>query len=85
MLTLKLPREQKELLIYDLQTYFSEELGESIGNLAAEGLLDYLLKQLGPLAYNQAIADARALIGEQMERIQDELYSLERPLDVRRQ
>lgn len=30
--------------------------------LAAENLLDFMLEQLGPIIYNQAIGDARAVV-----------------------
>jgi len=50
---------------------------EPIGELAAGNLLDFMLKQLGPIIYNQAISDARTVVMQQMERVEEEIYALE--------
>ena len=47
-----------------LQQYFAENLDEPIGDLKAGLLLDFILSELGPSVYNQAIADARAFFEE---------------------
>ncbi|WP_341805060.1 DUF2164 domain-containing protein [Paenibacillus turpanensis] len=80
---LKMPKEQKELLVEKVQAYFEQERSEPIGQLAAEQLLDFMLQEIGPHVYNKAIADARQLLMERMASIEDELYSMEKPL-VRR-
>ncbi|MFS1512085.1 DUF2164 domain-containing protein [Chengkuizengella sp. SCS-71B] len=74
----KLPKEQKDQMIANIQHYFSIERSEEIGNLAAENFLDFIMKELGPYIYNQAISDARMLINEKMVHIEDDLYSLEK-------
>ncbi|WP_308858173.1 DUF2164 domain-containing protein [Paenibacillus sp. R14(2021)] len=78
--SIKLPREQKEALIRSLQTYFEEERSETIGELGAETLIDFMIGELGPYMYNQALADARKLIQEKMAQIDDELYAIEKPI-----
>ena len=47
-----------------LREYFASEMDEPIGDLKASLLLDFILKELGPSVYNQAIADARAFFEE---------------------
>jgi uncharacterized protein (DUF2164 family) len=47
-----------------LRTYFADNLDEEIGDLKAGLLLDFILAELGPSIYNQAIADARAFFEE---------------------
>jgi uncharacterized protein (DUF2164 family) len=47
-----------------LREYFAAEMDEPIGDLKAGLLLDFILKELGPSVYNQAIADARAFFEE---------------------
>lgn len=74
---LKLPKEQKEAIIDSVISYFETERSESLGRLGAESLVDLLLKELGPVVYNQAIQDARRFIGERMLAIEEDLYSLE--------
>ncbi|TVY11485.1 DUF2164 domain-containing protein [Paenibacillus cremeus] len=80
MIPFKLPKEQKERIIEQVQSYFEEERSESIGNLAAEQIVDFMISALGPVMYNHAIADARKLVGEKWAVMEDELYSLEKPM-----
>ncbi|MGC4379063.1 DUF2164 domain-containing protein [Fictibacillus sp. Mic-4] len=78
MMFLKLPREQKEQMISEIQQYFYKERGEEIGHLAAENMLDFFMKHAGPILYNQAISDARRLVADRMASIEDDLYALEK-------
>ncbi|GAA3325645.1 hypothetical protein GCM10020331_058370 [Ectobacillus funiculus] len=41
MISIKLPRDQKEELIQGIQEYFEKEGLEAIGNLQAESLLEF--------------------------------------------
>lgn len=84
MMMIKLPKGEKAELIRSVQTYFDEERSETIGELAAGQLVDFMIQELGPYLYNKAIADARASINEKMAQIDDELYSLEKPMQHRR-
>lgn len=45
-----------------IKRYVAENLDQEIGDLKAGLLLDYCLKEIGPMIYNQAIADAQAFI-----------------------
>jgi uncharacterized protein (DUF2164 family) len=78
MMNIKLPREQKQQLIERVQNYFYEERSEEIGDLSAELLLDYMIKEIGPVVYNQAIQDAIKTVGEKMVSLEDDLHSLEK-------
>lgn len=80
MITIKLPKEQKEEIVKRVQAYFEEERSETIGALAAEQLTDYMLKELAPYLYNKAIADVRGLLAEKFGQIEDELYAMEKPI-----
>lgn len=80
MILLKLPKEQKEQMVWRVQQYFEEERAESIGNLEAEQLIDFMIEMVGPTLYNQAIGDARRTLLEKMSALEDELYSLEKPV-----
>lgn len=52
--------EAKKRSIASLKRYFVEHMDEETGDLKADLLLDYFLKEIAPCVYNQAIADARA-------------------------
>lgn len=80
MIPIRLPREDKLQLIHRMQHYFETERGEHIGELAAEQLVDFVLKEAGPFVYNAAIAEARSVFQDKMNQLDDELYALEKPV-----
>ncbi|GIP35349.1 DUF2164 domain-containing protein [Paenibacillus sp. J2TS4] len=84
MISIKLPKEDKEEIIEKVKAYFEQERSETIGDLGAEQFIDFMIKELGPYIYNKGITDARALINEKMMQIEDELYALEEPIDNRK-
>jgi uncharacterized protein (DUF2164 family) len=59
-----LPDAGRKQAIAALQQYFAANMDEDIGDLKAGLLLDFVLSELGPSVYNQAIADARAFFEE---------------------
>ncbi len=83
-ISIKLPKEEKKQLIQNVQAYFEEERSETIGDLAAEQYIDFMMQELGPYIYNNAITDARSLVNEKYNQLEDELYTLEKPISNRR-
>ncbi len=83
MIILKIPKEDKDKLTKRVQEYFHEERSEEIGNLAAESILDYMFKLVGPVIYNQAIFDARNLVKEKMLSLEEDLYAIEQPINLK--
>ncbi|WP_316569000.1 DUF2164 domain-containing protein [Neobacillus sp. YIM B06451] len=75
-----LSKQQKEQLIADIQEYFLKERGEELGNLEAENLLDFFKNGLGPYFFNEGIKQSRKVAEEKMAQLEEELYSLERPM-----
>lgn len=61
-MALTLPKKTEEQLIAVIKHFFSEHMDEEIGDLRASLFLDLCLKQVGPVIYNQAIADAQAFM-----------------------
>lgn len=59
-----LPDAARKQAIAALREYFAAEMDEPIGDLKASLLLEFILSELGPSVYNQAIADARAFFEE---------------------
>ena len=59
-----LPDAARMQAIAALQQYFVDNMDEPIGDLKAGLLLDFVLSELGPSIYNQAIADARTFFEE---------------------
>jgi uncharacterized protein (DUF2164 family) len=78
----KLTLEQKQAMMGQVQQYVEMELGETLGDLAAESMLEFMLQTVGPIVYNEALKDARKVINESMLSLEDELYTLEKPLKL---
>jgi uncharacterized protein (DUF2164 family) len=78
----KLPFDQKKALMEKIQYYFESELGKTLGDLATENMLEFLIQTLGPLVYNEALKDARAVVNERILSLEDELYTLEKPIKL---
>ena len=62
-----IPDEARRQAIGALRSYFAENWEEDVGDLKAGLLLDFMLTELAPTVYNQAIADARAFLDERVE------------------
>ncbi|GAB6927621.1 hypothetical protein JCM10914A_16040 [Paenibacillus sp. JCM 10914] len=78
MKPMKFPKEQREQLISQIQHYFETERGETLGHLAAEGMLDFFVENLGPYLYNQALSDCRTVVSERMLSLEEDIYALEK-------
>ena len=56
---IELPKELRTQAIQSIERYFRENMDEPIGNIAAGALLGFLLEEIGPTVYNQAVADVQ--------------------------
>ena len=63
-------QEEKTALIKEIQRFFAEEKGETIGIIAAENLLDFFLENLGLKVYNKALDDVRSWFSKRMEMVE---------------
>jgi uncharacterized protein (DUF2164 family) len=79
-----LPGAARKQAIAALQEYFRDNLDDEIGDLKAGLLLDFILSELGPSVYNQAIADARAFFDERLGDLSAICYQEEFPASHRR-
>ena len=52
-------------MVANLQQYVIENTDCQMGNIEAEGILDFVIKEVTPFIYNQAIGDARKIIERQ--------------------
>ncbi|MGS5089933.1 DUF2164 domain-containing protein [Hydrogenophaga sp. A37] len=58
-MSIELPKEARQQAITSIERYFREHMDEPIGNVAAGGLLNFFLQEIGPSIYNQAVTDAQ--------------------------
>ncbi len=79
---IKLPREQKLEIVSKMQRYFNTEFSQETGQLATEIFLDFILKEISPYIYNQAIKDARSIIEQRMMLLEEDVCALEIPLQL---
>lgn len=69
--------DTRKQAIASIKRYFVEGLDQDIGDLKAGLLLDYVLAEIGPTVYNQAIADARAFFQERAADLDGVCYRAE--------
>ena len=58
-MTIELNKEARQEAIASIERYFRENMDEPIGNIAAGALLGFVLEEIGPAIYNQAVADVQ--------------------------
>ena len=58
--------------------YFSSEFDEQLSEFRARELVDFMLKQIGPSQYNQAIQDARKYMAGKLDDLDTEFFEPER-------
>jgi uncharacterized protein (DUF2164 family) len=76
-MAIELSPDLKKQLQASIKRYFVEHLDEEIGDLKAGMLLDYCLKEIGPVVYNRAIADAQAYFQERVVDLEGVCYEKE--------
>jgi uncharacterized protein (DUF2164 family) len=79
-LFIQFTKQQKDNMIAEIQRFFYEERNEEIGVIAAENAYEFFKDQLGPHFYNEAIKDARLVIEQKMNMMEEDLFSLEKNL-----
>ena len=71
---INLSEDRRNDLLRSITALYHNEFDEEVSRFRAEQILDFFLKALGPVAYNQAIQDARAFISEKLEDLDAEFF-----------
>jgi uncharacterized protein (DUF2164 family) len=58
-MTIALNKDARTQAIASIERYFAEELDQRIGNIAAGALLNFMLQEIAPSVYNQAVAEVQ--------------------------
>ena len=74
---IRLSPERRARLLSALKEYFSAEFDEPLSDFRAEGLLDFLVRELGPPVYNQGVRDASSFMQSKLADIEGEIYEPE--------
>jgi uncharacterized protein (DUF2164 family) len=74
MKNIELSKEVRQDLTGSIKDFFARERDEELSDFKAAAVLDFILETAGPHIYNQAVADAHALMTDRL----DDLYGLEK-------
>lgn len=74
---IQLPDKAREAAVASLRRFADEELEVELGTLGAGWLLDFVLAELGPFAYNAGVRDARDRIEAVTQDLDVELHRAE--------
>ena len=58
-MTIELSKDARAQAIASIERYFLENMYEQIGNVAAGGLPEFFVQEIGPSIYNKAVADVQ--------------------------
>lgn len=76
-MTIELTKEDRAQAIASIERYFREHMEEPIGNMAAGGLLGFLLAEIGPSIYNKGVADAQERLQARVTELDFEVHEAE--------
>jgi len=76
-MSIKLTKEKENQLIESIKHYFEENMESEIGDLKANLILDYFIKEIGPIIYNKAILDAQTFMTEKVNDLDSSCYQPE--------
>jgi uncharacterized protein (DUF2164 family) len=66
-MAIELTAQEAEEAIHSLKKYFSAELETELSELRARLLLDFLLKEIAPFAYNRGVQHADEFFRKRLE------------------
>ena len=72
---IELSAEARKRAISSIERYFSVNMDEPIGNVAAGALLGYFIEEIGPAIYNQAVADVQQRLQARVMEVDIELHA----------
>lgn len=74
MKPIEVPKQKRNDAIASIQRYFEGNLPEPIGELPAGLLLNFILEEIGPAIYNQAVIDAQTRMQQRVTDLDGELF-----------
>ncbi len=73
-MSITLTKEARAQAVASIERYFLENMEDKIGNIAAGALLGFFLEELGPLVYNQAVAEVQERLQHRVSEIDIEVH-----------
>ncbi len=76
-MTIELNKDARQRAIASIERYFQQNMEEPIGNVAAGGLLGFILEEIGPSIYNQAVVDVQERLQARVAELDFEVHEEE--------
>ena len=73
-MAIEISAEARKEAIASIMRYFEDNMEERIGNIAAGGLLGFFMEEIGPVIYNQAVADVQERLQQRVTEIDLEVH-----------
>ncbi|MCM5681586.1 DUF2164 domain-containing protein [Schlegelella sp. S2-27] len=73
-MTIELTKEARAEAIKSIERYFEENMEERIGNIAAGALLNFFVEEIGPVIYNQAVAESQDRLRARIDELDIEVH-----------
>ena len=76
-MAITLAPDVKKQAIASIRRFFAEQWDQDVGDLKADLLLDYVLREIGPSVYNRAIGDAQVYLRDRVADLEGACYEKE--------
>jgi uncharacterized protein (DUF2164 family) len=73
-MTIEIDKDARKEAIASIERYFKANMDEPIGNIAAGALLGFFVEEIGPLIYNQAVADVQERLQARVSELDIEIH-----------
>ena len=73
-MAIEISKEQRQRAVTSIERYFRQNMDEPIGNVEAGALLGFFLEEVGPLVYNQAVADVQERLLARVQEVDLEVH-----------
>ena len=73
-MSIELSKEARAEAIKSIERYFEENMEERIGNIAAGALLNFFVDEVGPVIYNQAVAEVQERLRARIDELDIEVH-----------
>ena len=73
-MTIDISKEARKEAIASIERYFTENMEDKIGNIAAGALLGFILEEIGPAIYNKAVTDVQERLQSRIMEVDIEIH-----------
>ena len=73
-MTIDISKEARKEAIASIERYFTENMEDKIGNIAAGALLGFFLEEIGPVIYNKAVTDVQERLQSRIMEVDIEIH-----------